>query len=154
MGRVASRVHPNTVDIAGKQFVLVPNTDMVHHNGGKNGFDTVSKHSYLDCRQSAAIFGVVSQAIWTSEALEENRREGVTGIKFRYVSPPGSEGYPGELLTEVEYRLTNHNELIMKVVVKTEDPTLVSIPNHAYFNLGGPVGYVFQQRLLSMLAIG
>ena len=74
--------------------------------------------------------------------MEKNAREGVTAIKFRYVSPPGSEGYPGELLTEVEYRLTNHNELIMKVTAKTEEPTLVSIPNHAYFNLGGPVSII------------
>ncbi|OQV24537.1 Aldose 1-epimerase [Hypsibius exemplaris] len=117
VGRVAGRIHPSTVKIAGKAVHLVPNTQNVHHNGGKNGFDT---------------------AIWTVQPIEEDDRNGVSGIKFRYVSPDGSEGYPGELVTEVEYRLTNRNELKIRITAVTEATTLLSIPCHAYFNLGGP----------------
>lgn len=43
VGRVAGRISPSTVTIEGKSHNLIPNTQNVHMNGGKNGFDTV-KH--------------------------------------------------------------------------------------------------------------
>ena len=94
------------------------------------------------------------QAIWTAETVEDDDKHGVSCIKFRYVSPAGSEGYPGELVTEVEYRLTNDNEVIIKIKCETEEDTVVSIPVHPYFNLGGEVCKIVASHKFSVLITG
>lgn len=54
-----------------------------HLHGGPGGFD---------------------KALWESEAVEEE--DGKVGVKFKYVSPDGEEGYPGELTVQVRRRQT------------------------------------------------
>jgi aldose 1-epimerase len=80
------------------------------------------------------------QAVWKVDPIEAEN--GVEGLRLRHVSPAGTEGYPGELVTELEYRLTNDNEVIIKIKATSEEPTIVNICQHAYFNLGGHVSYI------------
>ncbi|HEY1007951.1 MAG TPA: aldose epimerase family protein [Sphingobacteriaceae bacterium] len=68
-------------------------------------------------------------------------------VTFRYDSPDGEAGYPGNLRTEVTYRLTNENELIYQIQAVTDQPTPVNMTNHAYFNLHGDGTYIGDHRV-------
>lgn len=54
-----------------------------------------------------------------------------------YVSKDGEEGFPGALLTNIRFELTNDNEFKMEMNSYTTKPTIVNLTNHSYFNLGG-----------------
>ncbi|OWA50659.1 Aldose 1-epimerase [Hypsibius exemplaris] len=114
VGRCAGRIAPPLVTIDGKSHHLTANSGDVHLHGGLNGFD---------------------KAIWKVDPIEGEK--GVEGVRLRHVSPAGTEGYPGELVTEVEYRLTNDNEVIVRIKATCQEATIVNLPQHSYFNLGG-----------------
>ncbi|MBQ1255951.1 MAG: galactose-1-epimerase, partial [Clostridia bacterium] len=45
--------------------------------------------------------------------------------------------FPGNLKAKVVYTFTDNNELKIRYIIETDEPTFVSPTNHAYFNLGG-----------------
>ena len=57
-------------------------------------------------------------------------------VTFSYLSKDGEEGYPGDLVTNVTYVLTDDNGLELNMKAMTSTPTLVNLTNHVYFNLG------------------
>jgi aldose 1-epimerase len=61
----------------------------------------------------------------------------VAGIKLRYVSPDGDQGYPGTLTVYAAYSLDDANALTIEYTATTDRPTIVNISNHAYWNLAG-----------------
>jgi aldose 1-epimerase len=58
-------------------------------------------------------------------------------VEFSRISPDGEEGYPGNLQMRVTYTLTNQNELLIRYHAVTDQPTIVNVTNHSYFNLSG-----------------
>jgi aldose 1-epimerase len=56
---------------------------------------------------------------------------------LRYASPDNEEGYPGTLRVEVTYALTDTNELRFTCQAVTDQPTLVDLTTHPYWNLAG-----------------
>jgi len=58
-------------------------------------------------------------------------------IRFTYVSPDGEEGYPGTLTAHSTYTLTNGNELRIDMDATTDQPTIVNMVHHTYWNLAG-----------------
>lgn len=119
-GRVANRIAKGKFTLDGKEYTLATNNDPNHlHGGAERSLDKV---------------------IWKASEFAFEAEDGKTtgsGIKFRYVSPDGEEGYPGTLIITVTYTLDNHNQITIKYTAKTDKATPVNLTNHAYFNLAG-----------------
>jgi aldose 1-epimerase len=53
----------------------------------------------------------------------------------RYLSPDGECGFPGNLNVSINYQLDSDNRLVINYRATTDQDTVVSLANHAYFNL-------------------
>ncbi|MEM1410984.1 MAG: aldose epimerase family protein [Pseudomonadota bacterium] len=56
-------------------------------------------------------------------------------VAYLLVSPDGDQGFPGTLLVRVTYRLLDGWVLAMDLVAESDASTVISLANHAYFNL-------------------
>lgn len=114
-GRVCNRIAQGRFTLNGKSYSLAINNDPNHlHGGVERSLDKV---------------------IWDAEPFAEEDR---TGVHFRYRSPDGEEGYPGNLQVQVTYSVpAASNSVTIEYLATTDQATPVNLTNHAYFNLGG-----------------
>jgi aldose 1-epimerase len=121
-GRCANRIAGGKFHLKGKEYTLAVNNCPNHLHGGLTGFSMV-------------VWDVVSH---TSEH-----------VALSYLSKDGEEGYPGNLHITVTYTLTDHNELRLDYLAKTDKTTLVNLASHSYFNLAGEgSGSIYDQELM------
>ncbi|MBC7363084.1 MAG: galactose mutarotase [Candidatus Aminicenantes bacterium] len=113
IGRYANRIGGGRFVLEGKEYQLAKNEGESHLHGGIKGFDKV---------------------IWEAQLVGNSHS---AGIKFHYLSPDGEEGYPGNLDCQVNYLLTDDNELHISYLAKTDKTTHVNLTHHSYFNLAG-----------------
>jgi aldose 1-epimerase len=109
VGRYANRIGGARFVIDGRTVRLAANDGRHHLHGGRTG---------------------LSRVVWQAEPLPDG-----TGVRLRHRSPDGDDGYPGNLDLEVVYRLGDDDALRYEVRATTDAPTVVSIANHAYWNL-------------------
>jgi aldose 1-epimerase len=112
-GRVANRIGKGRFTLDGREYKLATNNGPNTLHGGNVGFD---------------------KKVWDAEAVETKNGP---SLKLQYVSPDGEEGFPGTLTTTVTYTLNNNNELKIDYKATTNNPTIVNLTNHSYFNLAG-----------------
>lgn len=63
---------------------------------------------------------------------------GDEAVRFSLFSPDGEEGYPGNLKVTVIYTLLqNSDTVVLECRAITDQPTVVNLTNHAFFNLAG-----------------
>jgi aldose 1-epimerase len=123
-GRYANRIAGGQFELDGNTYKLVVNEGSNTLHGGKQGFNTF---------------------VWDATMLDDNRR----GVAFHRVSPHGEEGFPGTLDTTVTYELTDEGDLVIDYLATTDEPTVVNLTNHSYFNLNGEgSGSIEGHRLL------
>ena len=113
VGRYANR-------IAGGRFTLDGETYALPQNDGEN-----SLHG--------GVRGL-SRVVWEGEPFENSDGAGVV---LRYRSPDGEEGYPGNVDFRVRYLLTSVGDLRIEAEAVTDEPTVVNLSFHSYFNLKG-----------------
>ena len=56
---------------------------------------------------------------------------------LRLVSVDGDQGFPGTLTVTATYSLSGEDELCVEYLATTDRTTIVSLSNHAYWNLAG-----------------
>ncbi len=113
IGRYANRIAKGKFILDGAEYTLATNNNENHLHGGVKGFNKV---------------------VWDSEAF---RTDSSAGVRLRYRSRDGEEGYPGNLECTVVYTLTNDNELRIDYEAATDKPTPVNLTNHTFWNLSG-----------------
>lgn len=110
VGRYCNRVNRAQFELNGQKYHLRANDGIHALHGGPQGFHN---------------------AIWDVAGY----KDGV--ISFSYLSQAFEEGYPGNLMVHVSYRLDDLNKLTISYNATTDNTTVINLTNHAYFNLNG-----------------
>ena len=110
IGRYANR-------IAGGKFELDGETVVLNQNDGEN------------CLHGGA-------EGWQYQVYEAEQVDAQT-LKLTMHSPDGEMGFPGNVTAVVTYTLTDDNAIDIAYSGTTDKPTVLSMTNHAYFNLSG-----------------
>jgi aldose 1-epimerase len=110
VGRYGNRIAGGRLLLDGKEYHLPCNDRANSLHGGERGFD---------------------KRVWEVTATSERE------LTLAYVSPDGEEGYPGTLRTSVTYSVTDDDALRIDYHATTDQPTVVNLTNHSYFNLAG-----------------
>lgn len=114
VGRFANRIEFGKFELNGIQYQLPVNNGTNHLHGGIDGFN---------------------KKVWAVNEVISN--EEAAGAAFTYISADNEEGYPGTMKVKVTYLLNRDNELILQYEATCDQPTIVNLTNHSYFNLSG-----------------
>ena len=125
-GRYANRISNAKFLLDGQEFQLAANSGQNHIHGGIEHF---------------------MRKLWKAESFGT---DDVAGVKFSYVSPDKEEGYPGTLKAIVTYTLNNDNEVTIDYEATTDQPTVLNLTNHAYWNLSGTPGSTILEHELTL----
>lgn len=108
-GRFANRIGNGQFELDGQSYQLATNNGANALHGGFRGFD---------------------KRVWEAQADAEK-------LLLKRTSPHEEENYPGTLETEVTFQLNDLNELSIQYKATTDQPTIINLTNHSYFNLAG-----------------
>jgi aldose 1-epimerase len=116
IGRYGNRIANARFSLDGKEFTLAKNSGENSLHGGIHGFN---------------------KALWSADPAPTH---GVS-LTLHYLSKDGEEGFPGNLSVQVNFTLTDANELRIDYTATTDKKTVVNLTNHSYFNLAesGPI---------------
>ena len=113
IGRYANRINQGRFTLDGVEYVLPRNNYGHCLHGGPNGF----QYQVYDARQT-----------------------GPQELELTYLSKDGEEGFPGNITCKVLMTLTADNAIDIRYEAETDQPTIVNMTNHSYFNLDGDAG--------------
>jgi aldose 1-epimerase len=111
VGRCANRIANGKFTIEDKTYSVAINNGPNSLHGGLKGFDKV-------------IWQPTLAHVATGPALE-----------LFYLSKDREEGYPGNLEVKTTYSLSDDNSLRVDFEASTDQPTIVNLTQHSYFNL-------------------
>ncbi|WWC98252.1 hypothetical protein V866_005143 [Kwoniella sp. B9012] len=113
-GRVANRIAHGKFTLDGKPYQIALNENNRHVcHGGIKGFGLKT---------------------WSVKKQTSN------SVTLGLESEDGDEGFPGKLIAEVTYTITDESTLQMTWSATTDQTTIVNLTSHAYYNLNGTRG--------------
>ena len=113
IGRYANRINQGKFTLDGVEYQLPRNNYGHCLHGGPQGF----QYRVYD-------------------AVQLNPQE----LQLTYVAKDGEEGFPGNITCKVLMKLTDDNAIDIQYEAETDQPTIVNMTNHSYFNLDGDAG--------------
>ena len=113
IGRYANRIAGGLFVLNNNEYKLNKNDGDNHLHGGIKGFDKV---------------------LWQVEPISSPQH---AALKLTYFSRDREEEYPGNLQVNVIYSLTHENVFSIDYTATTDQPTIVNLSHHSYFNLAG-----------------
>lgn len=90
--------------------------------------------------------GEFSTAVWQASPF---KTETAVGVTFTYISPDGSNGFPGKVTAGITYTLDNTDTLSLLFLAEAEQKTVLNLTNHTYFNLSGNLKRNIKDHLLT-----
>ncbi|WP_035422771.1 aldose epimerase family protein [Asticcacaulis benevestitus] len=114
VGRYANRIAGGKFTLDGKTFTLPLNDKTNTLHGGPKGWDKLN---------------------WTIKDVKSGANE--ASVTFTLTSKDGDQGFPGTVVADVTYTLTENNDLSFTYKATTDKPTVVNLTNHGLYNLGG-----------------
>ena len=108
IGRYANRIGNAEFKLEGKEYHVPANDGKNSLHGGPHGFNN---------------------QVWKGKEIPN-------GVALTYLSKDGEAGYPGNLSVTVRYTL-NNSALHIDYSATTDQPTVLNLTNHSYFNLAG-----------------
>ncbi len=115
VGPCANRIRNGQFDIDGCTFEVIKNEN------DKDGNPATCLHSG----------GEFSFEVWKCIIVDSD------SVEFSYTSPDGLNGFPGEVKTQITYKLGQNNDLHITYKAISDKKTPINLTNHAYFNLNG-----------------
>ena len=113
IGRYANRIAGGTFELDGETVVLNRNDGVNCIHGGAEGWQ---------------------YQVYDAELLDPQT------LQLTITDPDGHMGFPGNVTAVVTYKLTDDNAIDITYSGTTDKPTVLSMTNHAYFNLSGNHG--------------
>lgn len=110
VGRYGNRIAKGRFTLAGKTYQLTQNNNGQSLHGGPKGFHNV---------------------VWDAQPI------GRDTLVLTYTSPDGEEGFPGTLSVEMKYILSDENAFRIEYRATTDQPTVINLTHHSFFNLHG-----------------
>jgi aldose 1-epimerase len=124
VGRYANRIRGGRFMLDGHRYQVERNEGPNALHGGRVGWD---------------------QRDW--EVVDHSSSE----VRLRLTSPDGDQGFPGAVRAEAAFRVDN-DALTVTYTATTDAPTVMSIANHAYFNLDGEAAGPIDDHVLGVAA--
>ncbi|MGB9185714.1 MAG: aldose epimerase family protein [Solirubrobacteraceae bacterium] len=125
VGRYANRIANGRFTLNGKAYQLPVNNGPNTLHGGPNSWNS---------------------QVWTPAVIHKGGR---VSLSLTYTSPNGQDNFPGTVVANVTFTLGRPNALAIQYHATTDQPTVINMTNHSYFNLAGQAsGSILNQRLM------
>ena len=123
IGRYANRLNNGQITIDGHVYQLPQNDGKHCLHGGPDGWQ---------------------YRMFNVESVSDSR------LVLSLVSEDGDSGFPGNVCASVTYMLTDDNALDIQYEAVTDEPTVINMTNHSYFNLNGDASTDILNHLLTI----
>ena len=125
IGRYANRIGQGKITIDGQEIQLPQNNYGHCLHGGPTG--------------------------WQNQVFKANQMDNKT-ITLTVESPDGDNNFPGNVVANVTYTLTDDNAIDIKYDATTDKKTVINMTNHSYFNLNGDPSVSSMNQVLYLAA--
>jgi aldose 1-epimerase len=125
IGRYANRIGQGKITIDGQEIQLPQNNYGHCLHGGPTG--------------------------WQNQIFKATQKDNKT-IVLTIESPDGDNNFPGNVVANVTYTLTDDNAIDIKYDATTDKKTVINMTNHSYFNLNGDPSVSSMNQVLYIAA--